>query len=209
MHSQKAVSAYFTSRLSRCCLLVLQGRLITQSTHHRSNNSTTVIYLLNFILSYEYLCELVLLWHAWTGHHTNNIWRHPTRRWANVVLLLAHHLRRWSKWKTTLGQRLVLAGIWLGSISHECIRHMSSQVAATGVNHLRITPRSIMASCNRPYHNPGRYQKIPHFEKWARIFKSKRSCFMFSFRSKWEFRFRMECNFEDRHISDSRCHQMI
>ena len=34
-----------------------------------------------------------------------------TRRWPNVVLMLAHRLRRWASIKPTLGQRLVLSGV--------------------------------------------------------------------------------------------------
>ena len=33
-----------------------------------------------------------------------------TRRWSNVILMLAHRLRRWTNIKTTMDQRLVLAG---------------------------------------------------------------------------------------------------
>ena len=41
-----------------------------------------------------------------------------TKRWPNVVLMLYHSLRRWPNIKTTLGQRLVSAGLWclLGTV---------------------------------------------------------------------------------------------
>ena len=40
-----------------------------------------------------------------------------TRGWTNVVLMLAHRLRRWTSIKTTLVQRLVFTGV-----SHDCYR---------------------------------------------------------------------------------------
>ena len=44
---------------------------------------------------------------TWSKHPAN------TRRWANVVLMLAQCCRQWANIKTTLAQRLMCPGHWL------------------------------------------------------------------------------------------------